>query len=81
MHGGRNANVSHVCRSPGPSVPFGAAGAGGCAGAPEEGRGAVNEPSPCRLAGCEVPSPAHLLLSAAVILFAVLASVVWNSVV
>ncbi|MFC6093641.1 hypothetical protein Q5530_32315 [Saccharothrix sp. BKS2] len=36
----------------------------------------MNEPSLCRLAVCEVPSFAHLVLSAAVVLFAVFASLV-----
>jgi hypothetical protein len=36
----------------------------------------VNEPSLYRLAGCEVPSLAHLVLSTAVVLFAMFASVV-----
>ncbi|GAA1306806.1 hypothetical protein [Saccharothrix xinjiangensis] len=36
----------------------------------------MNESTLCRLTGCEAPSLAHLVLSAAVVLFAMFASVV-----
>ncbi|PSL54450.1 hypothetical protein B0I31_107509 [Saccharothrix carnea] len=65
---GRNVNDAHKRRAAGSSVQFGAVDA-------ETGRRAVmTEPPLCRAGRCEVPSVAHLVLSLALVFFAVAVS-------
>lgn len=67
-----------MCRAPGSSVLFGAGGAGAPGGGrvAEEGREPVNEPSLYRWNRCEVPSLTHLVMSFAMVFFAMASSMV-----
>lgn len=84
-------NDAHMSGAPGTSVLFGACAAGsitlvresesesevevGIAVEAGKGRRPVTEPSLCRAIRCEAPSLAHLVLSLALVLFAVAISV------
>lgn len=75
---GRNENDAHVRRAAAAAVHFGTElveAIPAPRSAPGEGRRpVVTEPSPCRAARYEGPSPVHLVLSVALLFFAVAVS-------